>query len=275
LTEELAKKFKQSKRRADLLLNELALIAYREAPTGFTLPGICKMDVTRRKERRARNPQTGESLLIGAHDVLRVRPLKRAKMTVAPTPANLITILPPEAAAPAEAAPTVSAPPSAAAPQPAAKPAGAQATPELFSFNCPYCRVDIEVSSDVVGDRISCPGCERAFVVPPVGQQPKAEGQGAPAAKPAPVAKQAAAAKGAAPEEQFVSFLCKSCGQEIEAPIDMAGSQDECPACGVAILVPYVSEPGTSQALRSAAADPASIEAAMHRTLRIELPDEF
>ncbi len=278
LIDELAGKFKLSKRRVDHLLVALAAIAYREAPTGFTLPGICKLDVKERKERRARNPQTGEPLLIGAHKVLRVRPLKHAKLMVAPTPPNLITVLPLEEKAPEEApavapasavtsSPVAPAAPVSLATGAAAAPAPAAAASEedlaLFSFKCPFCRADIEVSVDCVGDRINCPACNRAFAVPPVGQQAKAD------VKPAAKAVAAAAA-----EEQFVSFLCKSCGQEIEAPIDMAGSQDECPACGASILVPYVSEPGTTQALRASSASQETIEAAKSRTLRIELPDE-
>src|SRR5690606_1357720 len=143
--------------------------------------------------------------------------------------------LPPEApvVAPAVAPASTSAPVASLTPVDALVAApvgdGAAAAPgsgpvaavaDLFSFKCPFCRADIEVSIDCVGDRINCPACHRAFVVPQVGQQAK------------PDFKPAAKAMAAAAEEQFVSFLCKSCGQEIEAPIDMAGSQDECPSCG-------------------------------------------
>ncbi len=257
LVNELAAKYKISKKRVDQLLGELAEIAYREAREGFTLPGICKLDVVLRKERRARNPQTGETLLIGAHDVLRVRPLKRAKQTVAPTPPGLVRTLPPEES------------------QPEANLSEVPNLGSLFSFGCPYCNADIEVSRDCVGDRISCPACKGPFVVPSVGGKAKPE-RNVPSAQPAAPA--APAARPASPQEdaeQFVSFLCKTCGQEIEAPIDMAGSQDECPSCGAVILIPYVSEPGTTQTLRQASADPALIDAAKGRTLRIELPDDL
>ena len=274
LVDELAAKFKVSKRRTDLFLTELAEIAYREAsnPNGFIVPGICKLDVRRRNERRARNPATGETLLIGAHDVLRVRPVKRAKDRVAPTPPGIVTVLPPEeepatppvaetpSPAPAVAA-SAAVTPAAIAPTPAT-PAAADAL-KFYSFNCPYCRSEIEVTSDCAGERINCPACHRGFTAPQPGQRARPDGK-APAAKAV-----------AAPSEQFVSFLCKSCGQEIEAPIDMAGSQDECPSCGAGIMVPYMSEAGTTQALIDAAAPAAALEAAKSRTLRIELPDDF
>lgn len=279
LIEELAGKCKLSRRRVDSLLTELSQIAYREAGNGFTVPGICRLDVVRRKERRARNPRTGETLLIGEHDVLRVRPVKRAKQMVAPTPPDLVTVLPADQAAMAEAAFAAGSPVAAA-----------EAAMALFSFRCPFCRAEIEVSTDCVGERINCPACGRGFTAPPVGQQPRLPEvrPTAPAARPVPTAPAAtsaatpaatpAAAPAAAPagtEEHFVSFTCKSCGQEIEAPIDMAGSHDECPACGAAITVPYLSEPGTSQALQADKAEATLIEAAKSRTLRIELPDDI
>jgi nucleoid DNA-binding protein/DNA-directed RNA polymerase subunit RPC12/RpoP len=286
---ELAQAHRLSRRRTEALLNALAEIAYREALNGFTVPGICRLDVVHRKARRARNPQSGETLLIGEHDILRVRPVKRAKMRVAPTPPGLITVLPPSpepaaavpapaAAVPAEmptpVAPTAApaAPPAPMPPAPAAAvqqavapvpvlsaavtpPAAAPPIePRMFSFKCPYCAAIIEVTEDCVGERANCPSCNKTFAVPaPKGSQRKPQG---------------------AQEEQFVSFLCKSCSQEIEAPVDMAGSQSECPSCSAIMIIPYVSEPGTSQALRAAGADSKTVEAYKSRTIRIELPDD-
>lgn len=60
-----------------------------------------------------------------------------------------------------------------------------------------------------------------------------------PAAAPEPVAPPPAA------REEFVSFRCPRCQQEIEAPGDMAGEEAECPTCGNVVKVPFVSEPGT------------------------------
>ena len=44
---------------------------------------------------------------------------------------------------------------------------------------------------------------------------------------------------------QAVSFRCKNCNQEIEAPLSTAGMTAECPSCLGSIVVPNVSEPGT------------------------------
>jgi len=98
--------------------------------------------------------------------------------------------------------------------------------------------------------------------------------------------------------EGLISFRCASCGQEIEAPNDMAGTQAECPTCGNAIEVPYISEPGTiwgrtvaapaaatapAPATDSGSAQPPPAEpmfvepspAMKSRTIRIELPDDL
>lgn len=257
LVAELADNSKLSRRRIDAVLNYLAEIAYREAAGGFTLPGICRLDVVHRKARRARNPLTGQALLIGEHDILRVRPLKRAKHRVAPTPPNLVTVAADSAPFEPASEPLV-AEADAAAPGsvvfPAAAPA-ARVEPGMFSFKCPFCASVIEVTEDCAGESADCPACKRAFKVPMPGQR--------------------AQRTSAAAEEEFVSFLCNACSQEIEAPIDMAGSQAECPACGSVMVIPYVSEPGTTQALRAGHVDSKMTEAAKSRTIRIELPDDI
>ena len=96
--------------------------------------------------------------------------------------------------------------------------------------------------------------------------------------------------------EGLVSFRCGACGQEIEAPFDMAGTASECPACGGRIEVPYVSEPGTIWGRKAPETKPPALpampsgsseaatqadgaaaprpEAQMGRTIRIELPDD-
>ncbi len=258
LVAELATSANLSRRRIDAVLTSLAEIAYREAAGGFTLPGICRLDVVHRKARRARNPLTGQALLIGEHDILRVRPLKRAKLRVAPTPANLVTVLPDSA--PAEDTPSpASLPAVGAGTAPGASEPAVEVEPKMFAFKCPYCAAVIEVTEDCAGENANCPACKRAFKVPVPGQRAqRAQAEAAPAA-----------------EEEFVSFLCKACGQEIEAPMDMAGSQAECPACGSVMMIPYVSEPGTTQALRAGDVDSKMTEAAKSRTIRIELPDDI
>ncbi len=44
---------------------------------------------------------------------------------------------------------------------------------------------------------------------------------------------------------EAISFRCKGCGQEIEAPIEVVGLDAECPMCGCIVVVPDKSEPGT------------------------------
>jgi len=79
-------------------------------------------------------------------------------------------------------------------------------------------------------------------------------------------------------QEAFISFRCKSCGQEIEAHLEMAGTATECPACGNPIQVPLTSEPGTlwgAETKSAAVNDKKSADAMKGRTIRIELSDDF
>ena len=66
-----------------------------------------------------------------------------------------------------------------------------------------------------------------------------------------------------AEENKFVSFVCVSCKQELEASADMVGQTVECPACGARLVV-MPPEQGPSQA---------QLDAMKSRTIRIELPD--
>jgi len=68
-----------------------------------------------------------------------------------------------------------------------------------------------------------------------------------------------------ADETSFVSFVCASCKQELEAPHDMVGQTVECPSCGAHLVV-------------QASGAPAEMTQAQHdamksRTIRIELGD--
>jgi nucleoid DNA-binding protein/DNA-directed RNA polymerase subunit RPC12/RpoP len=202
---ELSRTASISRRRTEALLEALTQIAYREAPKGFTVPGICRLDVVHRQARRARNPATGETLLIAEHDALRVRPLRKAKQAVAPAPANLVQVQPDGAPAPAATAAAANRAPAPAAAAPAAA-------------------------------------------------------------------------------EKFISFRCQNCSQEIEAPLDMAGSSSECPSCGNTIEIPFTSGPGTlwggalpeqQVQAQTPAQQEAVHEAMKSRTIRIELPDDF
>lgn len=66
-----------------------------------------------------------------------------------------------------------------------------------------------------------------------------------------------------AEEKSFVSFICDSCKQEIEAEKEMVGQTVECPACGARLVVRPPEQGPT----------PAQLDAMKSRTIRIELPD--
>ncbi|HOM59448.1 MAG TPA: HU family DNA-binding protein, partial [Kiritimatiellia bacterium] len=152
LVRELAFSAGITQKKARFVLDALTHIAYREAADdGFTIPGICRLDVIVRKPRRMKNPQTGETILIAEHRALRVRALKAARNAVTPPPENLVTVLPSEPRIPVE----------------------------LEDFSNP------------------------------------------------------------------ISFRCKKCGQEIEAPRAAIGVEAQCPACGAPVTVPAESEAGT------------------------------
>ena len=68
-----------SKAQAKAVLESLAQMAYKEAKVGFTIPGLGKLVVVRRKARMGRNPATGEQIKIPAKKVLKFRIAKAAK----------------------------------------------------------------------------------------------------------------------------------------------------------------------------------------------------
>lgn len=66
------------------LVDELVAVAYKEAKKekGFTLPGVGKLVVVKRKARMGRNPATGEAIKIPARKALKFRISKAAKDAV-------------------------------------------------------------------------------------------------------------------------------------------------------------------------------------------------
>ena len=64
-------------------------------------------------------------------------------------------------------------------------------------------------------------------------------------------------------ERHFVSFICTSCRQEIEAAASMVGQTVECPACGAHLVVAPPEQTPTQ----------AQLDAMKSRTIRIELSD--
>jgi DNA-binding protein HU-beta len=78
----VAEKVGLSKKDAAATLEILANTAYKEAKRGFTLPGIGKLVLVKRKARMGRNPATGEAIKIPAKTVLRFRVAKACKDAV-------------------------------------------------------------------------------------------------------------------------------------------------------------------------------------------------
>jgi DNA-binding protein HU-beta len=126
----LAEKTGLQKKQVAQFFDELAALAYREAPNGFTLPGLGKLVLVERAARMGRNPKTGEPIQIAAKRTLKFRLAKEAKdaasvMKLAETP----EVPAPEAPAmPAPEAPAMLAPEAVATPEvPAVPPTEAPA----------------------------------------------------------------------------------------------------------------------------------------------------
>ncbi|MBN1476277.1 HU family DNA-binding protein [Candidatus Sumerlaeota bacterium] len=79
LTAKIADAAEITKKQAGVILETLAATAYKEAKKGFTIPGIGKLVLVKRKARMGRNPQTGEPIKIPAKTVLKFRIAKAAK----------------------------------------------------------------------------------------------------------------------------------------------------------------------------------------------------
>ena len=79
LAAHLATKTGLMKKDTTAVLAELAAVAYEQAKSGFTIPGIGKLVLQRRKARMGRNPATGESIKIPAKRVVKFRVAKAAK----------------------------------------------------------------------------------------------------------------------------------------------------------------------------------------------------
>ncbi len=167
LLRELAQAAHISRRCADVVLETLTQIAYREARQGFAVPGICRLDVVHRQARQVRNPQTSQTLVIAEHDALRVRPVKRAKNAIAPTPRALVQVIPdPQPPSPTPTTTTAARP---AAPMPAAlsRAPTAPADEGIFvSFRCQHCGQEIEAPVEMVGAPNECPSCGEPLLVP-------------------------------------------------------------------------------------------------------------
>jgi DNA-binding protein HU-beta len=81
-----AEKFEISKKMASATIEEVAALAVSETKkTGsFTLPGIGKLVLVKRKARMGRNPATGEAIKIPAKTVVKMRVAKACKEAIVP-----------------------------------------------------------------------------------------------------------------------------------------------------------------------------------------------
>jgi DNA-binding protein HU-beta len=83
----LAEEYELSKKTAAAVLDGIAELAVAETKKAgsFTLPGIGKMVLSRRKARMGRNPATGEPIKIPAKTVVKMRIAKAAKDAIVPS----------------------------------------------------------------------------------------------------------------------------------------------------------------------------------------------
>ena len=81
-----AKKFELTKKTSVMIIEEMAGLAIAETKKAgsFTLPGIGKLVLVKRKARMGRNPATGKAIKIPAKTVFKMRVAKAAKEAIVP-----------------------------------------------------------------------------------------------------------------------------------------------------------------------------------------------
>jgi len=81
-----ASKFVLPKKAASAIIEEVATLAVSETKKAgsFTLPGIGKLVLVKRKARMGRNPATGATIKIPAKTVVKMRIAKAAKEAIVP-----------------------------------------------------------------------------------------------------------------------------------------------------------------------------------------------
>jgi DNA-binding protein HU-beta len=86
IVSQLAEKFELSKKAAAAILEGITDMAVAEAKKVgvFTLPGIGKLVLVKRKARIGRNPATGEEIKIPAKTVVKMRIAKACKDAIIP-----------------------------------------------------------------------------------------------------------------------------------------------------------------------------------------------
>ena len=84
LVAQLAEQVCVTKKQAGDMLAALVETAYKQAKLGFTIPGLGKLVVAKRKARMGRNPATGAQIKIPAKTVVKFRVAKACKDAVVP-----------------------------------------------------------------------------------------------------------------------------------------------------------------------------------------------
>ena len=152
--------------------------------------------------------------------------------------------------------------------------------PESIYFRCPQCNQEIEAPGNAVGAEAECPLCGAIVIIPQYNEDGTVEKSEVVSAQEAEkmepeVLKHRTIRIDAAElgledlqnsdmQSQMITFVCDACQQEIEATIDMAGTQAECPNCGAAIMVPMFSQGAASE-------DDDMTPEMKNRTMRIDI----
>ncbi|MBZ0178311.1 MAG: HU family DNA-binding protein [Melioribacteraceae bacterium] len=82
IVDHLAKKTGVTKKVANEMLAELNSLVYKNAKKDFTIPGLGKFTVVKRKKRTGRNPQTGAAITIPAKNVVKFKVAKQVQDAV-------------------------------------------------------------------------------------------------------------------------------------------------------------------------------------------------
>jgi DNA-binding protein HU-beta len=87
LVTELSEKLGSKKSEINGLLDTLINVAYQETKKKgvFTMPGMGKLVLVKRKARKGRNPATGEEIQIKAKTVVKFRVAKACKDAILPS----------------------------------------------------------------------------------------------------------------------------------------------------------------------------------------------
>ncbi len=78
----IAEQNEVTKKQVIAFVDTLDDVAHKEPKNGFTLPGIGKLVLTKRKARMGRNPATGQEIKIPAKTVVKFRVAKAAKEAI-------------------------------------------------------------------------------------------------------------------------------------------------------------------------------------------------